>query len=77
MRAMRSSNPVMTGKIYEKAGTLSAGSNVMTINGTINKVGIMLLLVIAAAAYTWNMVMGADAGRAGRLRRRDHDRRPL
>ena len=65
MRAMRSSNPVMTGKIYEKAGTLSAGSSVMTINGTINKVGIMLLLVIAAAAYTWNMVMGADAGRAG------------
>jgi uncharacterized YccA/Bax inhibitor family protein len=37
----------------------------MTINGTINKIGIMLLLVIAAAAYTWNMVMGADAGRAG------------
>jgi uncharacterized YccA/Bax inhibitor family protein len=62
---MRSSNPVMTGRIYEKAGTLSAGSSVMTINGTINKIGIMLLLVIAAAAYTWNMVMGADAGRAG------------
>ena len=67
MRAMRSSNPVMTGKIYEKAGTLSSGSSVMTIHGTINKVGIMLLLVIAAAAYTWNMVMGEDPGRAGTL----------
>ena len=64
---MRSSNPVMSGRIYEKAGTLSAGSSVMTIHGTINKVGIMLLLVIAAAAYTWNMVMGADAARAGTL----------
>lgn len=65
MRAMRSSNPVMTGKIFEKAGALAPGSSAMTINGTINKVGLMLLLVIGAAAYTWKMVMGADPGRAG------------
>jgi uncharacterized YccA/Bax inhibitor family protein len=39
----------------------------MTINGTINKIGLMLLLVIAAAAYTWKMVMGADPGRAGTM----------
>jgi len=57
----------MTGKIFEKATTLSGGSSVMTINGTINKTGLMLLLVIAAAAYTWNMVMGANPGRAGTL----------
>ena len=62
---MRSSNPAMTGRIFEKAGTAAAGSSAMTINGTINKIGLMLLLVIAAAAYTWNMVMGADPGRAG------------
>jgi len=63
---MRSSNPAMTGKIFEKAGTATAGSSVMTINGTINKIGLMLLMVIAAGAYTWNMVM-ADPGRAGTL----------
>lgn len=62
---MRSSNPAMTGKIFEKVASQSAGSSVMTINGTITKVGLMLLLVIGAAAYTWNMVMGADPGRAG------------
>lgn len=67
MRAMRSSNPVMTGRIYEKAGGLSAGASAMTINGTINKIGIMLLLVIGAAAYTWKMVMGADPAPAGTL----------
>ena len=67
MRAMRSSNPAMTGKIFEKAGTAVEGSGTMTINGTINKIGIMLLLVIAAAAYTWNIVMGADPGRASTL----------
>jgi uncharacterized YccA/Bax inhibitor family protein len=67
MRALRSSNPAMTGKIFEKAGTASVGSDAMTINGTINKSGLMLLLVIAAAAYTWNMVLGNDPGRAGTL----------
>ncbi|MEN8202685.1 MAG: Bax inhibitor-1/YccA family protein [Bacteroidota bacterium] len=67
MRAMRSSNPVMTGRIYEKAGGLSAGASVMSIHGTINKIGIMLLLVIAAAAYTWKMVMGANPAPAGTL----------
>ena len=57
----------MTGRIFEKAGTATAGSSAMTINGTLNKIGLMLLLVIAAAAYTWNMVMGADPGRASTL----------
>ncbi len=64
---MRSSNPVMTGKIYEKAGGVSAGAPVMTINGTINKIGLMLLLVIGAAAYTWKIVMGENPGSAGTL----------
>jgi uncharacterized YccA/Bax inhibitor family protein len=67
MRAMRSSNPVLAGRIFEKAGVAAPGSSVMTINGTINKIGLMLLLVIAAAAYTWKMVMGADPGRAGTM----------
>ena len=67
MRAMKSSNPVMTGKIYEKAGGVSAGASVMTINGTINKIGLMLLLVIGAAAYTWKIVMGENPGSAGTL----------
>lgn len=65
MRAMRSSNPAMTGKIFEKVAGQTAGSSVMTVNGTINKVGVLLLLVIGAAAYTWKIVMGADPGRAG------------
>jgi uncharacterized YccA/Bax inhibitor family protein len=55
----------MAGRIYEKAGRTAAGSGAMTINGTMNKVAIMLLLLIAAASYTWKMVTGADAGNAG------------
>lgn len=66
MRAMRSSNPVMTGRVYEKAGS-ALSDNVMTINGTINKIGLMLLLVIVSASYTWNLVLGDDPGRVGTL----------
>jgi uncharacterized YccA/Bax inhibitor family protein len=64
---MRSTNPAMSDRIFEKARTVAAGSSTMTINGTLNKIGLMLLLVIAAAAYTWKMVMGADPGRASTL----------
>ena len=67
MRAMRSSNPVLTGRIYEKTGSVVSGTNAMTIHGTINKIGLMLLLVIASAAYTWKMVLGADPGGAGTM----------
>ena len=66
MRAMKSSNPVMTGKIYEKVGGAVSDSS-MTINGTINKIGLMLLLLIASASYTWNMVLADDPGRVGTL----------
>lgn len=64
---MRSSNPAMSERIFEKVGGMTAGSSAMTINGTINKVGLMLLLLVAAASYTWRMVTGADAGNAGIL----------
>ena len=64
MRAMRSSNPAMAGAIYEKAAAGFTGSSVMTINGTITKIGLMLLLVIAAASYTWSMCIGANTGGA-------------
>ena len=62
---MRSSNPAMTGRIFEQVSRDTTATGVMTINGTINKVGLMLLLVIAAAAYTWNQVTGVNPGNAG------------
>jgi uncharacterized YccA/Bax inhibitor family protein len=67
MRALRSSNPVMTGRIFEKVVTGASGSSVMTINGTINRIGLMLLLVLGSAAYTWKMVLAADPGKAGTM----------
>ncbi len=48
----RSSNPVLKENVFSRDYRSSAGE--MTINGTMNKTAIMLLLVIAAAIFTWN-----------------------
>ncbi len=60
MRAMKSSNPAMSERIFAKQTANVTDSGTMTINGTITKIGIMLLLVIAAASYTWGMVTGEN-----------------
>jgi uncharacterized YccA/Bax inhibitor family protein len=54
----------MSGAIFEKAAYAGTDTGAMTINGTINKIGILILLVIAGAAYTWNMVTGLDPAKA-------------
>lgn len=63
---MKSSNPVMSGKIYEKVGTAVSDST-MTISGTLNKIGLMLLLIVVSASYTWKMVLSDDPTRVGTL----------
>lgn len=58
MNLTKSSNPVFGKNIFGQSAT-STEDGVMTINGTINKTGIMLLIVIFAAAFTWRKFMGA------------------
>jgi uncharacterized YccA/Bax inhibitor family protein len=53
---MRSSNPALNTKTFEQYGRVSAtSSEVMTIDGTVNKTGILLLIVIASAFFVWRM----------------------
>jgi uncharacterized YccA/Bax inhibitor family protein len=54
---MRTSNPTLNDKVFERAGYGSGNS--MTINGTVNKMGVLLLLVLIPAAWMWNQVMTA------------------
>jgi uncharacterized YccA/Bax inhibitor family protein len=60
---MKSSNPALGSKTFERyqPGIQSAGA--MTINGTINKTLILLALVIIPAVYVWDMfyASGIDA----------------
>ena len=53
MRLSRSTNPVLSKTVFSGARQSTASTGVMTIQGTVNKIAIMLLLVVLAAAYTW------------------------
>ncbi len=58
MNLTKSSNPVFGKNIFSQAAT-STEDGVMTVNGTINKTGLMLLIVILAATFTWRKFFGA------------------
>lgn len=59
MNITKSSNPVFKEKTFRKDFTMQ--SEVMTVNGTMNKTAIMLLLVVASAVFVWNKFFEAVA----------------
>lgn len=63
MNLKETSNPALTKSVFSRQSV--AESEAMTVNGTVNKTAIMLLLVIAAAVYTWNKFFGAVTPEAG------------
>jgi len=50
---MRTSNPALNEQAFQGAGV--ATGEAMTLQGTVNKTGVLLLCAIATAAYTWNV----------------------
>ncbi len=52
---MRTANPALNDKTFQNIGIVVPQSEAMTLQGTVNKTAIMLLLVIAGAAYTWSL----------------------
>lgn len=57
MDITKSSNPVFGKNIFNQS-VAGSDDGVMTVNGTINKTGIMLLIVIFAASFTWRKFFG-------------------
>lgn len=51
---MRTANPALNDKTFQQTG-VTGYADVMTLQGTVNKTGMMLLLLIASAAYTWSL----------------------
>ena len=51
---MRTANPVLNNRTFTRLGGY-AGSNTMTIQGTVVKTAIMLLLAVFSASVTWRM----------------------
>jgi uncharacterized YccA/Bax inhibitor family protein len=52
---MRTANPALNDKTFTGLEYSGAGDNVMTIQGTVNKTGVLLALVLIAAAWVWKM----------------------
>lgn len=63
----RSSNPVLSKNIFNTNSYAASYSEVMTINGTLNKTLTMLGLVAIGAIYTWKMFFGAADIETGAL----------
>ena len=57
---MRSSNPTLSEKTFDKHW--GAVSNVMTVEGTINRTGFLLVLLVGAACWPWNLFFNQGAG---------------
>lgn len=50
---MRTSNPALSEKAFQGQ---AAFGEAMTLQGTVNKTGVLLLCVVVGAAWTWGMV---------------------
>jgi uncharacterized YccA/Bax inhibitor family protein len=51
---LKTSNPAFARDTWNTSALRAGYGNTMTISGTVNKAGILMLLVFATAAWTWN-----------------------
>jgi uncharacterized YccA/Bax inhibitor family protein len=58
MAITRTANPALNKNTFASFGTVT-GDQVMTLGGTVNKILILLLLVVAGAVYTWRLAFEA------------------
>ena len=54
MAFLRSGNPTLRPKTFESVGNTFDAALAMTLQGTVNKTGFLLMLVAISAAFTWN-----------------------
>ena len=53
MRLMKSGNPVISEKIFDRVHAHEGDA--MTVRGTVNKFGLLFLMVLAGASFTWDL----------------------
>lgn len=56
---MRTSNPTLNDNVFRGDGRTILAGDAMTVQGTVNKAGVLLLLVLLTAAWTWRMFFTA------------------
>jgi len=63
MPPMRTSNPALSGDTFRGEG-IAYGGESMTVSGAVNKTGVLVILCVVAAAWTWNRFFGASPDEA-------------
>lgn len=60
---MQSSNPALSENTFLDVGSgrLIAGDGVMTLDGTVNKTALLLILVLVGAMFSWSRYLGPDS----------------
>src|SRR5258708_34078684 len=58
----RTSNPALNEKAFR--GEVTLGGEAMTLQGTVNKTGLVLLCVVATSAWTWGLAQSPTPGAA-------------
>ncbi len=56
---MRTSNPALSGDAF-RTGEVAYGGESMTVSGTVNKAGLLVILCVATAAWTWSRFFAAS-----------------
>ena len=56
MALMKTSNPALNRMDFSQDGQIIDAENAMTLQGTVNKTGVLLILLAIPATLTWNMV---------------------
>ena len=65
---MRSGNPALKESTFLDLGSgtvVSRDGGAMTLNGTVNKTGLLLLLAVITGAFAWSQVQVTEAGVSG------------
>src|SRR5947209_17479651 len=57
---MASANPAMSEAVYRRAGLADTSARAMTIQGTVLKTVILLLILLATGAYTWKQAVSGE-----------------
>lgn len=61
---MRSGNPALGQNTFLDIGSgrvVAGSADAMTLNGTVNKTGLMLLILLASASWTWGRYTGPES----------------
>lgn len=68
MAFFKSGNPTLTEKMFDKSLHIESNmQGTMSVRGTINKFGFLLLMIIAGAAYSWHLFEQAQTGMVNTL----------